>query len=252
MFRITIVLVLIPLISCFVVEESVGQDATPTANEILQKYVQATGGEEALSSVSTMKLVTKEVGRVKVGDDEGTYESTITRLQFDKRWVKINSQATDFGFDGSRYWMRHEDGQSQFYEAPRYPFDCFNPVSYPLHLADFPGTIDFAGKTEIGGKPAYRLKVEPAVPEPSDRVRMTPQELVFDAETGLLVKIVHEARIVEFADYREVDEIMVSFKQKIATKFSDILTEFEVTTESIEFDIQLQDRLLSPDEANDN
>ena len=251
MIRITIVLVLITLMNFSVAEESVGQDATPTAREILQKYVQATGGEEALASVSTMKLIAKEVGRVKVDEKDTEVESTITLLQSDKRWAKVNSSATDFGFDGSRHWMKRKNGQSQFYETPRYPFDCSNPVSYPLHLADFPGTINFAGKTEIGGKPAYRLTVEPAIPEPSDRIRMTPRELVFDAETGLLLKIVHESKTVEFADYREVDEIMVAFEQRVTTRFNDISAEYKTTTESIEFDIVLEDSLLSPGEVND-
>lgn len=250
MIRIAIVLVLVPLINFFVSDLSVGQDATPTAREILQKYVQAIGGEETLSSVSTMKLVANEAGRrVIPAEKDNTSKSTTTLLRSNKRWALLYSPGTDFGFDGARYWMRPTNGQSSFREAPRYPFDSRDPVSYALHLADFPGTIDFAGKTDIGGKPAYRLKVEPAVSEPSNKIRMTPRELVFDAKTGFLLKVVHDYQTVEFADYREVDEIMVSFERKITSQVADISTEHMVTTKSIEFGIKLEDSLLSPGEV---
>ena len=189
------------------------QDAEPTAAEILNRYVEAVGGHETLGSVATMKSVSTVTQHQIVGGKETSSEYKITKLRSQERWVKRCSMGPDSAFDGSKYWMKQKEGKKiESLEASRYPYDCLDPIVYSLHLADFPGTIKFAGKNELGDKPVFRLKVEPAVPETSNKIRLTPRELVFDVKTGLLLKIVHDGKVVELEDYREVEGMLVPFR----------------------------------------
>ena len=95
MVRRDISLLLFATIVLLPFDRSVGQDAQPTAEVILRKYVQAVGGEELLNSVTSMKLNATQTVR----NEEGTSESTDTLLVSDGRWVIKNSQGIQSGFD---------------------------------------------------------------------------------------------------------------------------------------------------------
>lgn len=251
MFRITTSFIAV-LLAVVLTTELSAQDSNPRARDILNKYVQAVGGYETLSSVETMKAVSTVVQHSSVGDKESSAEYTNTRMRSHARWVNRSSVGTDFAFDGSKNWMKSKNGKPKLHEANRYPFDCRDPITYPLHLVDFRGSFEFVGETELRGKPAYRLKVEPVEPEPTDRVRMTPRELVFDSQTGLLLKIVHESKTVELGDYRDVGGILVPFQYSIDFDLFDVSSQSKVTISSMELDIELDENLLSLGDAADD
>lgn len=80
---------------------------------------------------------------------------------------------------------------------------------------------------------------------------MSPEELVFDAKTGLLVQVVFEYKKVEFADYRNVDGVMVPFRQNVDVRSPD-MPEYETSIRSIEFNVRLDDSLFeAPVDAAD-
>ena len=99
----------------------------------------------------------------------------------------------------------------------------------------------------MGDKPVFRLKVEPAVPETSNKIRLTPRELVFDVKTGLLLKIVHDGKVVELEDYREVEGMLVPFRYIVTYNLGVIYSKSKITSNSIEFNVKLDEDLLSLD-----
>ena len=108
----------------------------------------------------------------------------------------------------------------------------------------FSGNLEFAGKTNVGSKSAFRIAIKPSDREPTDRIRMTPFELVFDVETGLLLQVLHEAKKVEFSDYRDVDGILVPFQQKSTYRYADIVAEYKIAITSIELSLKLEESLF--------
>ena len=226
--------------SVLVTDSSFGQKTDPTVDDILQEYIQALGGEETLNSVTSMKLSASQT----VHNDEGTSESTDTMLVSGGRWIIRNSQGVRSGFDGSRHWIQPKGYEPKWQTEIRYPFNLRDPVAYPLHLLRFPGTLTFAGQTKVGDFSAFRVCVQPSEPEPTDKIRQTPLEFLFDAKTGLLIQVVFEARKVEFSDYRDVDGVMIPFQRRSTYRFADISSQYETLIQSIEVNPKLDDGLF--------
>lgn len=239
----------IALLNLLVATMSFGQDKTPIVRKILDRYVEAVGGEELLSTVKTLKTVSTVAMQQKVGDTETKSEYTTTLIRSKNRWVRRNSLGHDFAFDGKAYWMKRKNGEPVLQDAPRYPFDFRDPISYPLHLANFSGEIEYQGKAKLNGKSVYRLTVEPVVPVPELRVRMTPRELLFDVKSGLLLKIVFESKTVELKKYREASGVLVPFQYDIDFNLGDISSKFKLAIDSLEFDIEIDEDLLSLDKV---
>ena len=240
MFARGMVLVLLSATSLLARDASFGQEADSDVDDVLQKYIQALGGEETLSSVASLKLNASQ----KVFDEQGNPESTDSMLVSGRRWIIVNSQGVRSGFDGSRYWVQPKGYKARWQSNVRYPYSVRDPVGYPLHLLSFPGTLRFAGRTKIGDATVLRIRAQPADAEPAANVRQTPLEFRFDDKSGLLVQVVFEGRDVDFSDYRDVDGIMIPFQQRLTYRFADISQIHEITVESIELNPKLDSGLF--------
>lgn len=220
-----------------------GQESQPDVDAVLQKYIQALGGKELLESVSTMKVATS--GKGYNLDDENRFEFTNTLLVSRPRWVSIGDRAR-FGFDGTDRWNQFGGQEPSIHTEIRYHAIESDPVSYPLHLLSFPGKLTVAGRTKLADNSAVKVLAEPERPEPLDRIRQTPKEFYFDSETGLLLRIVFEAKTVDFSDYRDVEGIKIPFRQTSTFRFHDVATDYEITIDSIEINPELDAKLLEP------
>lgn len=239
-------------------EPNFAQPAEPSARQILQSYVQAVGGKKKLESISTMKLVRSEFGRNKIEGKTTEHKKTPTILRSKKRWIKTTTGSTDFGFDGSDYWVKHPKSPKKISPWVLPPFDYRDPVAFPLYLSKhvvdgkLSGIVEFAGEVKIDGKLAYRLKFKSAFPELTGTLRALPKELVFSAETGLPIKLIDRNRTLQFRDYRQVDGIMVSFQQFTQFNVADIKSQYKHKIVSIEFNVEIDEKLLLPVDAVKN
>ena len=186
--------------------------AAPTADQILERYVAALGGADAIRKV-TSRVMT---GKVLAGGTE-TPVDVLTKAP-NKRVTVTHSGTDSFtAFDGAAGWMGNtgrpartmteaESGASaldaEFYLALRVK------ELYPQLRRGRPESIAGAECETLNGASAGR----PAV------------RLYFDKNSGLLVRMVRYAETpmgrmptqIDYADYREMDGVKVPFRWTLA------------------------------------
>jgi hypothetical protein len=187
------------------------QGATPSVNDILNRYVNALGGRDAISKLTSR--ISKGTLEVSGMDGVGT------ALSYAKAPNKYCSIITfpgygeaKQGFDGQTGWSKAPDtgivemtGQelgsekrgSDFYLALRIP--------------DLYPKLTMKGQEDVGGFPAYLIEADPG----DGSLR----RLYFDVSSGLMVRSDDEhdstdARDVAqtfLSDYREVEGVKLPF-----------------------------------------
>lgn len=185
--------------------------ATPTVNEIVDRYIAAIGGRAAIEKITSRA----SLGRIEVPSMKLSGTVMIHEKAPDKtlQVVVFNGNAFRQGFDGTTAWTDDPaDGLRvlsgiELAEAKR-DADFFRP----LHLDQIYSSLTFAGTEKVGDRDAYVLVGTAADESESDK-------MYFDAENGLALRIVNprhtpdgEARLQEdFSDYRRVDGVELPF-----------------------------------------
>lgn len=184
-------------------------DSLPSVDIILDRYVNALGGKEAIEKLTTR--VRK--GTVQITDVAAT--GTVERFQKAPNKLKATQHIPGYGtiqtvFDGNAAWYgRPEIPLQQPHGAWLADIRRQADFYWPLNLKQIFPTLKLKGKTLVGRRTAYLVEAIPA--EGSTEL------LYFDAETGLLtrqdIKTVEGTQTVTtlFEDYREVDGIMLVF-----------------------------------------
>jgi hypothetical protein len=186
--------------------------ATPSADQILDKYVQASGGRAAWQKLHSR--VSKGTVDVPAASASGTVE--VREKAPDRVLITVNIAGTVFtqGFDGTVGWSNDPQNGVREQTGPE--------LAETKRDADFYHALDFrklypkisvAGTDKVGDKSAYVIEATPA--EGGD-----PDKVYFDAQTGLLVRAVTqhhnpdgsvEPFQEDFEDYRTQDGVTIPF-----------------------------------------
>lgn len=176
----------------------------PTADEVLEKYVRALGGREALAKATTRVVKGARVGADGVLVPEELYQKAPDKLLVMTKYPEVTFTS---GFDGARAWARDGRGadqlNDQFAEALRREAEFYHGV----RLRELYPKLAVAGRETVGGREAYV-------------VSGGGEKFYFDAETGLLVRryaefktaLGHTPVQVDYEDYREVDGVKLPFR----------------------------------------
>jgi photosynthetic reaction center cytochrome c subunit len=181
----------------------------PTVEQILERYVQAVGGREAIEKVTSRVLKGSRVGADGVLVPEEVYSKAPNKLLVITSYPK---QVFRTGYNGSQGWAKSNEtardlpaemlGQlrreAEFYKETR--------------LKDLYSKLVVAGRAMVGEREAYVLEAMPADGG-------SPEKLYFDVQTGLLVRKYSEAQTVlgqfptqtDYEDYRGVDGVKLPF-----------------------------------------
>ncbi|MFY9611391.1 MAG: hypothetical protein WAU45_22615 [Blastocatellia bacterium] len=225
--RISILAIAMSLLSPFPASPQTtdSSKAVPGIGELLRKYIQASGGNEAHQKLST---------RVAKGEWENVtrgvrFPIEIYSKQPNKR-VEIldapeNRGFTGRGYDGTNGWsmnmtetgLRHLEGAELAMMQRESDF-------YPQIRVDRYQRFKITGKDRVAGREVYVIE---AVPESGN-----PEKLYFDAEIGLLSRrdVVYGSTPVQhyYEDYRDVDGVKLPFvlrsegPVKIITRLTEI------------------------------
>lgn len=177
----------------------------PTVDQILDLYVQALGGKEAIQRVS--RRVTKGTFTSPDLQAGGTFE--ISAKAPNKQLVVL--QAAGFGtfrqgFNGTAAWQQ-QPGSDDIEDQPTFPkreADFY----LPLKLHELFPKLALVGSEKVGTRQAVVLEAPRAG---------NPKRWYFDAESHLLIRTetrTPEGKVVEsedFDDYRAVDGIKMPF-----------------------------------------
>ena len=186
-----------------------GDAPLPTVEQVLEKYVRALGGREALGRVTTRVVKGSRVGADGVPVPEEVYQKAPDKMSVKTTYPSVTFRS---GFDGARAWARDSRGadqlNDQFAEALRREAEFFAGV----RLRETYPNASVVGRETLDGREAYVVGAAA-----SDG---GVEKFYFDAQTGLLARRYVEFRTalgrtpvqVDYGDYREVDGVKVPFQ----------------------------------------
>lgn len=191
------------------------QQPNPTAEQIIDKYYEALGGNAAIDKLNSRMM---KGTLIAANGAELGYEVTQSGIG-SVLAILTTPQAgvIERGYDGAIGWEKnargvHELTKSELSYLVRYP-----ALYTDIKLKDQFSRISVGGKPTIGGRDVYLLRT---TAKSGKR-----ETLFFDVETGLLVRrstfmttpIGTIPEQVDFADYREVDGMRMPFTIRVST-----------------------------------
>ncbi len=207
--------------------------ATPTVDQIFDRYVQAIGGKAAFAKLTT---------RVMVGTWENQARGLTRPLEIyvkapDKYVQIIGFGEASSGFNGEVGWSLNttQNGLRELTGAGLARQKREAEFYKEIKIRELYARLTLAGKKKVGDREAYVIEAVSAAGNT--------EKLYFDAQTGLLVRRdgtaevssdgesqVRVASEVYFEDYREVDGIKLPFTIRlklgsagiISTRFREI------------------------------
>jgi len=185
----------------------------PTADQLLDKYLQAAGGAKAIDKVSSRVMK----GTITFGDRNVPID--IFSKGPDKRVSFTHTPDGDSvtAFDGREGWlgvpgrpvreMHGSDIDGAAMDAD---------LHFAAHLKGMFSEVQVRGAEKIGDNDAYLVV--------GRREEKTPLRLYFDGQSGLLVRLVRYGETpfgrlptqIDYADYREVSGVKVPFRWTLA------------------------------------
>ncbi len=181
----------------------------PSVDEILEHYVQAAGGRQAIERVTSRVWKGSRVGADGVLVPEEVYAKAPNKLL---TVTSYPNQVFRTGFDGARGWgmanQQRRDLPEEVLSQLRREAEFYKET----RLKELYPKILILGRTAVGERVAYVLEATPADGG-------SPVRLFFDVQTGLLVRKYSEAKTVlgqfptqtDYEDYREVDGVRLPF-----------------------------------------
>src|SRR5260370_16030263 len=184
--------------------------ATPSADQILNRYIEAIGGRAAWKKL-TSRVATGmiDVPEMQISGTVEFHEKAPNRLL---RVIILNGASFRQGFDGTTAWtddpqngLRTETGAE--FEDTRFDADFY----HPLDLRQLYSKFTLLGAEKIGEHDAYVVEAA--------RAGGDPDKMYFDVKTGLALRIISKrhtpdglsAYQEDLEDYREVDGIKLPF-----------------------------------------
>ena len=207
----------------------------PTADQILDKYLQAVGGAAAVQSISTRI----EKGTFISGDSKLPYE---VYAKAPNKRVAITHQPdgdTINAFNGTSGWLEitapappgrdltpSETAAARLDADLKFALDA-RQVLQGLRVLP-PENIDGKGMYVVSGKPE----------------NMRPVRLYFDEQTGLLTRVLRYTEIplgltpvrVDYADYRDVDGVKIPFRRTQARPSGRSIVQIDTVRQNVPID----------------
>jgi outer membrane lipoprotein-sorting protein len=204
--------------------------AGPTVDQILANYTQAIGGADAFAKLTSRKAE----GTGTFAEGGGPGESvTVEILQEapDKRWMSITGQPESFneGTDGTDFWSQDPQGQVHDAQGTQYmDLKRAADMTWLLNISENFSQLRYVGADQVGDHKVYVVIGVPADGGPRER-------LLFDADSGLLLRYVYAAPSplgnnpmeVDFSDYRDAGGgLKVPFTVRSATADASLTVHF--------------------------
>jgi len=194
-------------------EEAEAHSDLPSADKVLENYLAAVGGVEALKKIKT---------RVQTGmieSPEGQFPVQVYSEAPEKR-VSIThppSGPSVTGFNGEAGWMTLPGRVHQMTAAERETARIDAELQFAARVRHEYAEFHVLPGEEIGGKKTLLVTAKAAGNKPVLR-------LYFDQETGLLVRLVRYAETplgrnptqIDYADYRVTDGVKIPYQWTLA------------------------------------
>ncbi len=186
--------------------------ARPTAEQLVQKYLVALGGADAVAAIHSV------VEKGTLATPRGAVSVEIDRKAPDKELVLFQSPqgARRQGFDGTTRWQQRGDAAARIVSGPQAASAAPGaPLFRAAALAQNSSRLRVLGSEKVDGQDAWRVAAR--------RERGGFEILDFDAKTGLLVRIETFRRTplgalpeaTDYSDYRDVQGVKLPFTAQL-------------------------------------
>jgi zinc protease len=198
-------------------ETEASQAVEVTVDQVLERYIRACGGKEALEKVTSR--VSRGTVEIPAAGLRGTFESYAQAPNRVRVVVELPGfGAIHEGFDGAIAWVkdpitgiREKSGRELW--ATRLDADFYKP----LRLKELYPKIEMKGKGAVGESEVYVLEATPA--------EGSAERWYFNISTGLLVRMDVEREgpqgkipmEIYFEDYRDIDGLRLPFTVRQVT-----------------------------------
>jgi hypothetical protein len=217
----------------------VGRDTMPRVDQIIDRYIQALGGREAIERLTT-RLMTGQLVTDLPTWSPPVYEEASVEIRAAVSGGFLEAVETEdgthlSGYDGVTPWSGGREGVAARDRLDaRFAFlvDPQGALRMQLYFPD----MTLRGSAELGGRRVYVVDVD------DERLHA----LYFDVETGLLVRLGYNR---ELGDYREVDGVMVPFRVSLSRKGGSSTYVFDTIQHNVNVDAS---RFAMPDTVRRN
>jgi hypothetical protein len=185
------------------------ETALPTVDQILDRYVQALGGEQAFRKVTSRVAKGSRIGADGVLVPEDVYQKAPNKSLTVTTYPDV---AFSTGYNGITGWGNSSKGGPRELPGPALAQLKSDSEFYKeIRTKELYRKLTLVGKSTIGDSEAYVIDATP--------VSGSPEKLFFDVRTGLLVRRYMESETIlgmfplqtDYEDYRDVDGIKQAF-----------------------------------------
>lgn len=231
-------------------EAAPSNEKLPTAQQVLDKYIEATGGRQAYLDLKSR--VTQGNFEMAAMGIKGTVNEWKKAPNLSYSVLEIPGFGkTESGYDGKTLWMKSETMGTRVIEGPEKEMMLRTATLTPeLNQTELYKTIEVVGVEDVNGKSAYKLVFTPAEGKPETRF--------YEKESGLLVKQVmtvagqggSEIPVTgTVGDYKKVGSLLVAHS---STQTAGGIGEQKATLEKVEDNVEIPDSKFElPQEIKD-
>jgi hypothetical protein len=188
---------------------SAQESPSPTVDQILDKYVQALGGEQALRKVTSRVAKGSRIGADGVLVPEDVYQKAPNKILTVTTYPGV---AFSTGFNGNAGWASSsKDGARELPGTVLTQLKNDSEFYKEIKTKEMYRKLTLVGKSKIGDSESYVIDATPW--------NGTVEKLFFDIRTGLLLRRYLESESIlgmfplqtDYEDYRDVDGIKQPF-----------------------------------------
>lgn len=180
----------------------------PTVEQILDNYVRALGGRDALLKAKARVMKGSRVGADGVLVPEEVHQKAPNKLLVVTSYPEVVFRR---GFDGKAGWARDSQGGSDIGREELAELEREADFHKETRLKELYAEMSAEGRALVGDREAYVVAAKTR--------EGTSEKLFFDAQTGLLVRKYREFTLAlgkfpmqtDYEDYREVDGVKLPF-----------------------------------------
>ena len=193
-------------------EEETAAPALPSVQAILEKYLAAVGGAEAVQKTRTRI----QTGNIQVGDKKFPIEiySEAPNKRISTSHMGPNASVT--AYNGETGWLSTPSGIRPMSAAEQKAASIDAQLYFPVWLSKAYQEFKVAPGEEIEGKATYLVSA-------NDKDEL-PLSLYFDQQSGLLLRLIRFAETplgrnptqIDYADFRAVDGLKIPYRWTLA------------------------------------
>ena len=190
----------------FLTQPERSDTSMPTADQILERYVQALGGRELLEKFTTRVSRGSRIGADGVLVPEEVYQKAPNKLLVITSYPNV---ALRVRLNGQRAWAGDKDKENEITGEELAELTREGTFYKEISLKELYSSMNAVGKATIADKEAYVI-------EATSRSGNT-ERLYFDTQSGLLIRRYRESKTVlgpfplqiDFEDYQVVDGVKI-------------------------------------------